>query len=250
MKYKFLFEELVLRDFKEKYKRTILGMGWSILSPLINLAILVLVFTKLLGRNTPHYTIFTFCGTLVMSYFKESTKGGMKSLVANRKIITHINIPKHLLLLSNNVSSLINFCLTLSVFILFCILDKINVDFRFLFLIFAVVCLTAFNIGIGLILSAFYVFFKDTNYLYDLLLTFITYLSGVFYRVDAFSLTVQRLFLCNPLYVYICYFRTIVINESIPSLEYHLLCVLYALLSLGTGMWIYKKYNHQFIYYL
>ena len=115
-KNKFLFEELVSRDFKEKYKRTVLGMGWSILSPLLNLLVMVLVFTRLLGRNTSHYTIYTFCGTLIMSYFRESTRGGMRSLVDNRSIITKINIPKYMFLISNNVSSLINFGLTLLVF--------------------------------------------------------------------------------------------------------------------------------------
>ena len=250
MKYKFLFEELVLRDFKEKYKRTILGMGWSVLSPLLNLAILVLIFTKLLGRNTSHYTIYVFCGILVMSYFRESTRRGMRSLVANKKIITHINIPKYLFLLSNNVSSLINFCVTLCVFFAFCILDKIHFGFHFFLMSFVIMCLAIFNIGIGLILSAFYVFFKDTGYLYDILLTIINYLSVIFYKIDSFSLETQKLFLCNPLYVYILYFRTVVIDGIVPSIQQHLLCVFYALLSLGVGLCIYKKYNHQFLYYL
>ncbi len=246
----FLFEELVSRDFKAKYKRTVLGMAWSVLSPLLNLLVLVGIFTKLLGRNTPHYTIYIFCGTLVMSYFREATKEGMRSLVANRSIITKINIPKHLFLLSNNVSSLINFCLTLCVFFVLCVFDHITFSWNFLFLIYAILCLMIFNIGIGLILSACFVFFKDTSYLYDILLTLINYLSAIFYRIDSFSHVIQRLFLCNPLYCYIHYFRVIVIDGNIPSVEFHLLCAFYAIVSLLIGMWFYKKYNHQFVYYL
>ncbi len=249
-KNKFLFEELVSRDFKEKYKRTVLGMGWSVLSPLLNLLVLVLVFTKLLGRNTPHYTIYIFCGTLVMSYFRESTKGGMRSLVANRAIITKINIPKYMFLLSNNVSSLINFGLTLIVFFVICICDQITFTWRFIMLLYAIVCLAIFNVGVGLILSACYVFFKDTSYLYDVLLTLINYLSAIFYRIDGFSQTVQRLFLCNPLYCYIHFFRCVVIDGNLPSLQFHFLCFFYALLSLSIGAWFYKKFNHQFLYYM
>ena len=225
-------------------------MGWSVLAPLLNLLVLVLVFTRLLGRNTPHYTIYIFCGTLVMSYFRESTKGGMRSLVANRQIITKINIPKYMFLLSNNVSSLINFGLTLTVFFVLCIFDHIVFSWRFLMLFYVIVCLAVFNIGVGLILSACYVFFKDTSYLYDILLTLINYLSAIFYRIDGFPRNVQRLFLCNPLYVFIHYFRCVVIDGNLPSLQYHLLCAFYALLSMTIGGWFYKHFNHQFLYYM
>lgn len=250
LKNKFLFEELVSRDFKEKYKRTILGVGWSILSPLLNLLVLVLIFTKLLGRDTPHYSIYIFCGTLIMTYYRESTKLGMKSLMKNRSIINKINIPKYMFLLSNNVSCLINFFITLCVFFVLCLFDHISFGWYFLILFYAIACLAIFNVGIGLILSASYVFFRDTGYLYDILLTFINYLSAIFYRIDSFSIGVQNLFLCNPLYCYIRYFRDVVIDGRIPSLQLHGLCLLYAVLSLLIGSLIYKKYNHTFIYYM
>ena len=249
-KYVFLFKELVKRDFKKKYKRTVLGMGWSILSPLLNLLVLVLIFTKILGYNTPHYSIYVFCGTLIMSYFKESTKGGMNSLMSNKGVISKINIPKYMFLLSNNVSSLINFGLTIIVFIVVCLFDGISISFKFFLLIYPIICLMAFNIGVGLVLSALYVFFRDISYLYDILLTIINYLSVVFYKIDKFSLSVQRLFLCNPLYCYIKYFRCIVIEGSIPSIQFHFLCALYAVAMLIIGLYIYKKNNHKFIYYM
>ena len=90
-KYKFLFEELVKRDFKEKYKRSILGMGWSILSPLLTLLVMKLIFTEFFGKDMPHYTIYLFSGNLVLAYYKESTKNGMSSLVKNANIFTKIN---------------------------------------------------------------------------------------------------------------------------------------------------------------
>ena len=249
-KNRFLFEELVARDFKQKYKRTVLGMAWSILSPLLNLFVMSLVFTRIFGRSTPHYTIYLFCGTLVMSYFKESTKNGMKSLMSNRGIITKINIPKYMFLLSNNVSSLINFCLTLSVFFVFCLFDGIKFRLSFLLLLFPVICLCVFNIGTGLILSALFVFFRDTSYLYDIFLTLLNYLSAIFYRVDLFPDNIQKLFLLNPIYCYINYFRSIVIDGVIPSASYHILCLFYSLFMLMAGFRIYKKYNHLFLYYM
>ena len=249
-KYKFLFEELVKRDFKEKYKRSILGMGWSILSPLLTLLVMKLIFTKFFGKDMPHYTIYLFSGNLVLAYYKESTKNGMSSLVKNANIFTKINVPKYMFLLSENVSALVNFGLTLVVYFMFCALDGIHFHFKMLLLIYPIIGLLMMNIGIGLILSALFVFFRDIRYLYEVFLTLITYVSAVFYSVDKFSPSGQRMFLLNPVYVFIKYFRCIVIDGKIPSLEYHALCAFYALIFLVIGGYVYKKLNHQFLYYL
>ena len=247
----FLFEELVKRDFKKKYKRTVLGMFWSMLSPLLNLLVMALVFTQFFGRNSPHYIIYLFSGNIVMAFYKESTKGGMTSLTGNASIFTKINVPKYLFLFSKNVSALINFGLTIIIYFLFVIFDHVPFHWRFFCLIIPVVCLVVMNIGIGMILSALYVFFRDIEYLYDVFLTLLTYLSAIFYHVENFdSILVQRLFLLNPVYVYIKYFRTIVIDGNIPSLAYHGLCFFYAAFFLGIGCFIYKHYNKRFLYYL
>ena len=249
-KYKFLFEELVKRDFKEKYKRSILGMGWSILSPLLTLLVMKLIFTEFFGKDMPHYTIYLFSGNLVLAYYKESTKNGMSSLVKNANIFTKINVPKYMFLLSKNVSALVNFGLTIVVYFMFCALDGIHFHFRMLLLLYPILGLLMMNIGIGLILSALFVFFRDIRYLYEVFLTLITYVSAVFYSVDKFSPSGQRLFLLNPVYVFIKYFRCIVIDGKIPSLEYHALCAFYAVIFLVIGGYVYKKLNHQFLYYL
>ena len=249
-KYQFLFEELVKRDFKQKYKRTVLGMGWSILSPLLTLLVMKIVFTTFFGRNTPNYTTYLFSGTLVMAYFKESTKSGMNSLMSNAKIFSKINIPKYMFLLSKNVSALINFAIILVVYFIFAALDNIRFGFHMISLIYPVACLLIFNIGIGLILSAMYVFFRDTTYLYDVFLTLLNYLSAIFYTVDNFSPVIQKLFLLNPIYCYIKYFRTVVISGHLPSVPYHLLCAFYAVVAIVVGGYIYKKNNHKFLYYV
>lgn len=246
----FLFSELVKRDFKQKYKRTVLGMGWSILSPLLQLLVMSVIFTRFFGRNTPHYTTYLFSGNLIMSYFRESTNGGMNALLANSSIFTKINVPKYIFLFSKNVSSLVNFGFILIVYFFFCVLDHIQFGFHMFMLIYPVLCLLVFNLGVGLVLSAAEVFFRDTRYLYDIFLTLLTYLSAIFYQIDAFSPEVQRLFLLNPVYCYIKYFRLITIEQSIPSLAYHGLCALYALVAFGIGALVYKKNNHKFLYYV
>lgn len=246
----FLFSELVKRDFKKKYKSTYLGMIWSILSPLLTLLIMSLVFTNFFGKSQPHYIIYLFSGNIVFSYFNESTNSGMGSLLANSGIFTKINVPKYLFLFSKNISSLINFGLTLAVFFIFCIIDGIAFSWAFILLIIPIACLVVFNIGMGLILSALFVFFRDMQYLWGVFTMLLMYLSAIFYTTDSFSSTVQKLFHLNPVYVYIKYFRIVVIDGTMPSMPINLLTIGYALFAFMLGALIYKKFNHKFLYYV
>ena len=225
----FLFEELVKRDFKQKYKRTILGMAWSVLSPLLNLLVMRIIFTHFFGEEIEHYTTYLFAGNLIFSFFRESTTGGMNSLMSNAHIFTKINVPKYMFLLTKNVSSIINFGLTL---------------------LYPICCLTIFNIGVGLILSALFVFFRDISYLYDVFTMLLMYMSAIFYTVDGYPAAIQRLFLCNPVYCVIKYVRLVVLEAKIPSAAFHLLLLFYAALAMLVGGLIYKKKNHEFLYYV
>lgn len=246
----FLFEELVKRDFKKKYKRTILGMAWSILSPLLTLLVMRMVFTQFFGQNMAHYTTYLFCGNLVFSYFNEATTQGMSSLMGNAGIFSKVNVSKYLFLLSKNVQTLINFGLTLIVFVAFCILDNITFTWKVILLLYPIACLVLFNIGVGLVLSALYVFFRDIQYLWGVFTQLLMYMSAIFYTIDSYSQTVQNIFLLNPVYLFIRYFRKIVIEASIPTLAFHLLMLADVVIVLGLGFWMYKKYNHRFLYYV
>ena len=247
---RFLFSELVKRDFKKKYKRTYLGMLWSVISPLLTLLVMSLVFKNFFGNQMEHYTIYLFCGTIVNSFFTDATNGGMGSLMGNAAIFSKINVPKYLFLFSRTVTSLINFRLTFIVFFIFCLIDGVAITPLFLCLVIPILCLIVFNLGIGLILSALYVFFRDIQYLWSVFTLLLMYMSAILYTVDEFSPLVQKLFHLNPIYVYIKYFRTIVLAGQMPSLAMHALAFGYALVAFGIGALIYKKCNHKFLYYI
>lgn len=249
-KYQFLFEELVKRDFKTKYKRTVLGMVWSILSPLLNLFVMRIVFTHFFGGGIEHYTTYLFCGNLVFSYFSEASSQGMTSLLGNAGIFSKVNVPKYLFLFSKNVQTLINFGLTLCVFFAFCVLDQITFTWKFILLIYPIVCLLLFNIGVGLILSALYVFFRDVEYLWSVFMQLLMYLSAIFYSIDTYPLIIRNLFLLNPVYLFIRYFRKIVIEATIPSMWFHLLMLADVIIVMAAGCYMYKKNNTKFLYYI
>lgn len=247
---RFLFEELVKRDFTKKYKRTVLGILWSVLGPLMTLAVMALVFTKFFGRNIEHFIIYMFCGNLLYNYFKESTSTGMTALYDNSGIFSKINVPKYMFLLSKNVSVLINFGINLIVLFIFCIFDGVAFTWKFILLLYPIGCLVVFNLGMGLILSALYLMFRDMKYLYDIFTLLLMYVSAIFYSIDAYSLKSQYIFYLNPVYVYIRYFRKIILDSTIPKFSFHLLAAGYAIVALIIGVVIYKKKNYKFLYYI
>jgi len=249
-KHKFLFKVLVKRDFARKYKRTVLGVAWSILSPLMNLLIMWLVFSHFFGNNVDHYVIYLFSGQMVFSYFSDATSMGMSSLLNNAGIFTKVNVPKYLFLFSQNISSLINFGITLLIYFLFVAIEGIPFTWRFLLLVYPVLCLVIFNTGLSLVLSALQVFFRDMQYLWGIVTQLIMWLSAIFYHIQTFPTHVQNMFLLNPLYLYIRYFRKIVIDGAIPSLAFHVAAMAYALLFFALGCQMYKKYNQEFLYYV
>ena len=101
-----------------------------------------------------------------------------------------------------------------------------------------------------MILSAMHVFFKDTDYLYSIFIILLRYISAIFYNIDRFSPEIQRYFLINPVYVFIKYFRVIVISGSVPSAAYHALLLFYTAAAFGLGAFVYKKFNRKFPFYL
>lgn len=249
-KYRFLFEELVKRDFKKKYKRTVLGMVWSLLAPLLNVLVLLFVFGNMFNRHQEHFIIYIFCGTLIMSFYTETTQGCMRALMANASIFTKINVPKYLFMLSKTFQAFINFMLTTVVFVIFCIFDKIHFGPHMLSLIYPVFWLLIFNLGVGMILAALFVFFRDVEYLYGIFLTLLNYVSAIFYPVTIIPENLRFIFYLNPVYVFIFYFRCVVIDGFIPSPIIHALIAGYSVVFLAIGCIIYKKCNHEFLYYV
>lgn len=249
-KNKFLLEELVKRDFKKKYKRTVLGFLWSMLSPLMMLSVMSFVFSQFFGRSIEYYVVYILAGQIVFAYFSESTNAGMVALLGNAAIFSKINVPKYLFVLSRNISALINFGLTLVIFFAFVFGYGIEPSLTMLYIVYPVVCLIIFNYGVGLILSALYIFFRDMQYLYSLILQVVMYGSAIFYSIDILSKGLQTVFYFNPLYIYITFIRDSVIYGKTPELILWLLCLGYALVAFLAGLYFYKRYNYKFVYYI
>lgn len=247
--YRFLFEELTKRDFKKKYKRTLLGVLWSIISPFLTFLVQYFVFGYIFHRLDSGFVIYLLTGTLMFNFFTNATTNGMFSMYSNGAILSKVKVPKSLFVLSSNSAATFNFLLTLIVYFAFMIFCKITFGLHLLLIIYPILCLIIFNIGMSYILSALFVFFRDMQYLYQIFTMLLMYMSAIFYEVKHFPEELRFIFNVNPIYHYISYMRQLVMQASVPSLTEHIICLSFALGMLGIGYFVHSKTEQKFVYY-
>ena len=247
--HRFLFEELVKRDFKKKYKRTILGMLWSVISPFLTFLIQLFIFGSLFKRGDSNFVIYLLTGNLMFHFFSDTTTTGMFAIYSNASVLSKINAPKSVFLLSSNVAGVFNFLLTLLVYFVFMIFTGVSFGPHLVLMVYPILCMIIFNIGVSYILSALFVFFKDIQYLYSIAVTLIMYMSATFYYADSLPENIQIVFAVNPIYRYITYMRQLVMDSTIPDLTSHIVCLGFAVGALAIGYLFHKKTEKNFVYY-
>ena len=220
-RYRYLLEDLTIKDIKIKYRRSILGILWSVLNPLLMMLVITAVFSLLFRFNIPNYPIYYLTGWVIFNFFSEATNGAMASVTSAAQLIKKVYIPKYIFPLEKALFALVNMC---------------------------------FSVGVGMILSAVAVFFRDIVHLYGVFLTALMYITPILYDDSVIEqsghfaiLTIMR---CNPLYYFVYFFRQVVMFGSVPSLKTNLACILMCLASLGLGLLVFKKAQDKFILYI
>ena len=257
--YWFLMTQIIARDFKRKYKRSVLGVVWSLLYPVMMMAVMTVVFSHMFrfGTEGTNYLVYLMTGIILWNYFSEATMGAMTSVVDNFSLINKVYIPKYVFPLSKCLFVGINFLLTLIPWFGVIVLTKfglgtypasINIYYLLLPIIFALFFL--FTVGIGLVLSCVSVFLRDVFYIFGIVLTIWNYYTPVFYSLSILPEKLQDIFKFNPIYQYINTVRDIVLYGKCPSLMTLGILTLLGISSLGIGAIIFKKNQDKFIYYI
>jgi ABC-2 type transport system permease protein len=256
-KYAFLTKQLVIRDFKIKYKRSVLGILWSILYPLLTMTVMAIVFSQMFKFRVEgvNYLVYLLTGLVIFNYFNEASNGAMTSVVSNFSLINKVYIPKYIFPVSKILFVGINFLLTLIPLLIIIVFTgngetKCIINIYYLLLPYAFICLFMFTLGMGFILSAVSIFFRDMFYIYGVVITLWTYLTPIFYDISMLPTNIQTLMKLNPLYMYIDFARTIILYGQVPSLYSFLTCLGSSVLILLIGMVVFKRKQDKFIYYV
>ena len=251
-KYNFLLQQLVSRDFKVKYKRSVLGVLWSLLYPILTMAVMALVFTNVFKFTTPgvSYLAYLMSGLVIFNYFSEATNLAMSSVVANFSLINKVYMPKYIFPLSKCVFAGINFLLSLIPLYIVLLATGTGINIYHLLLPYAFLCLFLFTLGFGLILATVSVFLRDMFYIFGVIISLWTYMTPIMYDISIIDKpSLLLLFKFNPMYWIIYFVRWIVLYHQMPGINVWIYCMLFGLGTLLLGIFIFKKNQDKFIYY-
>ena len=249
-RYEFLIKQLVARDFKTKYKRSVLGYLWSFLNPLLTMTVQYIVFSTIFRSGISNFPVYLLSGIILFNFFTDAVGQGLTSIVGNASLITKVYVPKYIYPVTRVVSCSINMLISVIPLLIVTLLTGAKITPAVLLLPFALACLLLFCIGMSLLLSTTEVFFRDTQYLWGIVSLVWMYATPLFYPENIIPAQFRFIQTLNPMYRYVRFVRTILINGCSPEPKAYLLCAASALLMCVFGAIVFKKNQDKFILYV
>lgn len=248
--YRYLLYQLIARNIKLKYRKSYLGILWSLIEPLMTMIVLSLVFGTLLGKGDKYFPVYVLSGRLLYSFFSTGTKTAMRSIRANASMIKKVYVPKFMYPLSACTSSYVISLISLVDLFLVILFMRMEIGFSILGVILPILILFLLTYGVGMILTAINVFFRDVEYIWDVVLMLIMYTCAIFYKTDSFVGTSKYwVFRLNPLYALIKCFRDCIYGVPM-EISWLLYSAVFSIVCCLIGLLIFKKKQDKFVFYL
>ena len=245
--YKNLLKELVRRDVKTKYRRSVLGMLWSVLNPLGMMIIMSIVFSHVFRSNIENFPVYLMCGQVIFNFYNEASTVAMSSVLGNASLIKKVYVPKYLFPVSKVCSCFVNLVTSFIALVIVIVATGTKLSWTALLVFIPVIYVFVFSLGMGLMLSALVVTFRDLQHLYGILITAWMYMTPIFYPVDMLPGWVADLVRLNPLANFIEMFRDVILYNVVPSGILQAKCIVSCVVALGLGLWIFYKQQDTFI---
>ena len=245
--YKNLLKELVRRDVKTKYRRSVLGMLWSVLNPLGMMIIMSIVFSHVFRSNIENFPVYLMCGQVIFNFYNEASTVAMSSVLGNASLIKKVYVPKYLFPVSKVCSCFVNLVTSFIALVIVIVATGTKLSWTALLVFIPVIYVFVFSLGMGLMLSALVVTFRDLQHLYGILITAWMYMTPIFYPVDMLPEWVADLVRLNPLANFIEMFRNVILYNVVPSGILQAKCIVSCVVALGLGFWIFYKQQDTFI---
>lgn len=247
---RFVLTSLVSKDFKLKYRRSILGIAWSVLNPLLMMIVLAAVFSYMFRFSIENFPLYLIVGTVLFTLMQNATTGAMTSIIDSAPMIKKVRIEKAIFPLEKVLFELVNFAISLIAIVLVMAWFQVFPDQNILLLPVLLLFMVLFCTGLGLLLSAMAVFFRDMVHLWGVVTTAWTYATPLFYPVDLLPDWMQAAMMWNPMYQYVTYFRDITMWHVTPSVEMHLICFAMALITFIVGLVVFRATERKFILFV
>lgn len=250
-KYRFLMQQLVTKDIKLKYRRSILGYLWSILNPLMIMVIMVIVFSNMFRSDIENFPVYLIIGQTLFNFMSESTNQAIGSITGNAALLKKTYVPKYVFTVSKVTSSFVNTLFALGALVLVFIVCRVTPNIYYLLIPFILLQEYVFCLGLGMLLAQGSVFFRDIQYIYNAITTAWMYLTPLFYPITLLPDGLRDAVMAfNPMYFYIAEFRQIVLEGRLPDAYLLSAGAVAAVLMLVVGTWAFLKTQDKFILYI
>lgn len=246
----FVLKTLVGKDFKLKYRRSVLGVLWSVLNPLLMMVVLTAVFSFIFRFDIENYPLYLILGTILFSLMSGATTSAMHSIIDAAPLLKKIRIERTIFPIEKVSFELVNFAISLIAVVAVMLWFRVAPSPPLVMLPFLLICITMFSLGIGLLLAALAVFFRDVMHLWGVIITAWTYATPIFYPISVLEPWMQGVMKWNPMYHYVSYFREIVMYGTFPSLTENLVIFGCGAAMLVLGFFVFKKLEHRFILFI
>ena len=242
--------ELVKRDLRLKYRRSILGYLWSLLNPLLMMTVMVFVFSYMFRFDIENYALYLICGQTMFNFFNEATNKAMYAIIDNGMLIKKIYVPKYIFPISRVISCFVTTSFSLLAIVIVMLVTRVRIHLSILVFWAPLLYLLVFSCGVGMILSALSVKFRDVTHLYGVLTMAWMYATPIFYPIEAVPESVAAIIRLNPLYVFINLFRDLVLYGNVPALSAWAKGLGMAAAMFAVGAFVFSRLQDDFIYYI
>lgn len=249
-KYRHLLLDLVSRDLKVKYRRSVLGIFWSILNPILMMLVITTVFSTLFRFQIEYFPVYYLTGILIFNMFAEGTLAALTSIVGAGSLIKKVYLPLYLFPLEKCVFALVNATFSLFGLVLIILIVKMPLTWTAILFFIPLLYAFIFSIGVGFVLAAINVVFRDIGHLYGVLITAWMYLTPILYPMEILPAWVQKYMIYNPLYCFIQYMREVVMYGNIPGFKLNAACFIASFTMLLIGFIMFRYKQKTFILYI
>lgn len=249
-KYRYLLEDMVARDIKLKYRRSVIGFFWSILNPLLMMCVLTAVFQNLFRMNVDNFSVYYLTGWCVFNFVTEATNSAMTSILNSGALIRKVYIPKYIFPIQKCLFAFVNLLFSLAALLVVMLLLNVGFTWRLLLIPLPLLFALVFSVGVGMLLATAAVFFRDVIHLYMVFTMVWMYLTPIIYPMDILSGAVLQVVKLNPMYYYVDSFRQLVLYHTVPDLMEVCIMAAWAFGSLLFGMVVFKKKQDRFILFI